>query len=112
LDTPPAGGIPRLALWSPLVMALAPVSWANFTVVSEPLLARYHAPVLMSYTTVLGLGSVPSSLRPDTIGRLVVVVPVCLAAIGEAVGRRLLAGGALVLLGLRLAPVPARDDRG
>ncbi len=54
----------------PVVMALAPLSWAVFTVVSKPLLLRYHPPVLTTYTTAIGALSVLPLMRPATMSRL------------------------------------------
>jgi drug/metabolite transporter (DMT)-like permease len=142
----------------PLVMALAPLSWAVFTVVSKPLLLRYHPPVLTTYTTALGALSVLPMARPATLGRLIdatwtdlgVVVYVGAIALaggfylwyvglsrlgaaragsfallvplfgvlggvlflGEPVGWPLLAGGGLILGGMRLVLAPRRTAHG
>jgi drug/metabolite transporter (DMT)-like permease len=142
----------------PLVMALAPLSWAVFTVVSKPLLLRYHPPVLTTYTTALGALSILPMARPATLGRLidatwtdlgavVYVGAIALAGgfylwyiglsrlgaaragsfallvplfgvlggvlfLGEPIGWPLLAGGGLILGGMRLVLAPGRAAHG
>jgi drug/metabolite transporter (DMT)-like permease len=152
------GGVEGGHVAGPLIMALAPLSWAVFTVVSKPLLLRYHPPVLTTYTTALGALSVLPIVQPATLGRLIdstwtefgVVVYVGAVALGggfylwylglsrlgaaragsfallvplfgvlggvlflgEPVGWALLAGGGLILAGMRLVLAPQRAAHG
>ncbi len=152
------GGMEGGHVAGPLIMALAPLSWAIFTVVSKPLLLRYHPPVLTTYTTVLGALSVLPMARPATLGGLIdstwtefgVVVYVGAVALaggfylwyvglarlgaaraasfallvplfgvlggvlflGEPIGWPLLAGGGLILTGMRLVLAPQRAAHG
>jgi drug/metabolite transporter (DMT)-like permease len=148
------GGEEAGEAFGPLVMALAPLSWAVFTVVSKPLLLRYHPPVLATYTTSIGVLGVLPLMRPATVSRLVsatwselgaavYIGAVALAGgfylwyvglsrlgaaragsfallvplfgvlggvlfLGEPLGWPLLAGGTLILGGMRLVLAPQR----
>ena len=68
----PGGGFGGGELLGVLILGVAPLSWAVYTVLSKPLLARYPPIQVAAVTTVVGsLGFllIPA-LRPGTVGRL------------------------------------------